>query len=82
MYSLVASCEVDHLIGSAMVSGAGMDKDTGDIAELPSSLAGTGEHGGCDSCPQAAWNESQQGTEVMLELSGRDLAADVLNNKS
>ena len=44
--SLVAGCEMDHLVGSTMVSGAGMDEDTGDIAELPSSLTRTSEHGG------------------------------------
>jgi hypothetical protein len=44
--SLVAGREMDHLVGSAMVSGAGMDEDTSDFAVLPSSLTRTSEHGG------------------------------------
>ena len=42
--SLVAGREMDHLIGSTVVSGAGMDEDTGDIAVLASSLTRTSEH--------------------------------------
>lgn len=44
--SLVAGCEMDHFVGSAMVPGAGVDEDAGDIAVLPSSLTRTSEHGG------------------------------------
>lgn len=42
--SLVAGREMHHLVGSAMVSGAGMDEDTGDIAVLSPSFTGTSEH--------------------------------------
>jgi hypothetical protein len=37
---------MDHFVGSAMVSGAGVDEDAGNIAVLPSSLTRTSEHGG------------------------------------
>jgi len=44
--SLVAGREMDHLVGSTVVSGTGMDEDTGDIAVLASSFTRTSEHGG------------------------------------
>lgn len=41
-HSLIASRQVRHLVGIAVVSGAGMDEDAGGLAELSSFF--TGEH--------------------------------------
>lgn len=38
IYLLVACGEMDHLIGYAVVTSTGMDKDAGRVAKLPASF--------------------------------------------
>ena len=81
MRSLVTRREVDHLVGSAMVSGAGMDEDTGDVADFSSSLTRTSKHGVLDRPGRATWKGSQLIVKVMTQHPGRAQASGILNNR-